>query len=103
MPYQTPAIDNTVPDDAFTRAHQIGVLDYLSTYPGTPLTSQDIDRFIERTITNPAHSCVWNAGYLAGWLAGMASVEGTTDYAVARVHHIGSEGAPLHLVEVISR
>ncbi|MDQ2903298.1 MAG: hypothetical protein ABI456_07080 [Ktedonobacteraceae bacterium] len=93
--YQTKA------QDAFTDAHQIGVRDYLRTSQHVPLTSLDIDRFIERTITNPAHSRAWNAGYLAGWLAGLASVEGSTDYVVAQVHDVGSEGIGLHLVEVI--
>jgi hypothetical protein len=85
--------------DLFTDAHQVGVLDYLSTYQHVPLTAVDIDRFIERTITNPAHPRAWNAGYLAGWLAGMAAVEGTTDYAVTQVHHPGGESVRLHLVE----
>jgi hypothetical protein len=63
-------------DDLFTDAYQVGFLDYLRLYQTMPLTTLDIDRFIERTMTNPAHPRAWNAGYLAGWMAGMVAVEG---------------------------
>ncbi len=85
--------------EMFLDGYHVGVQDYLQSYQHVPLTTLDIDRFISTTITNPLYPRSWNAGYLAGWLAGMASVEGPRIYALVQAQYAARPGARLRLLE----
>ncbi|MBA2284222.1 MAG: hypothetical protein H0W02_01935 [Ktedonobacteraceae bacterium] len=85
--------------DAFLEAYRVGILNYLHTSRMVPLTTLDIDHFIERTISDSAHPRAWNAGYLAGWIGGLIAVEGLRISALIEAHHLKSQDTGLHLVE----
>jgi len=85
--------------DAFLEAYRAGILDYLHAVPTVPLTTLDIDHFIERTISDPAHPRAWNAGYLAGWIGGLIAVEGLRISALIEAHSPARQDTGLHLVE----
>ncbi len=85
--------------EVFLDGYHVGVLDYLRTYQSVPVTTLDIDRFISTTISNPVYPRAWNAGYLAGWLAGLVSVEGPRLLALAQAQHTARSAAHLRLLE----
>ncbi len=87
------------PHDLFLEAYDAGMMDYLNAVPPVPVTILDIDHFIERIISDPAHPRAWNAGYLAGWIGGLIAVEGPRLSALLEAHHLKSQDTGLHLVE----